>query len=88
MVLVLGIVKTVREYWYWYWVLLRTPQKISIGYCEGLFGNIGYWYWGKESGIAHVWRAYNPCSTPTIQIFPIVCPVIHFLVAVLFLPLI
>ena len=50
MVLVEGIVKTVHEYCYWYWVLLWTHQKIGIdiGYCLGLFGNIGYWYWGKK----------------------------------------
>ena len=30
MVLVLGIVKTVHEYWYWYWVLLRTHQKLVL----------------------------------------------------------
>ena len=30
MVLVLGIVKTLHEYWYWYWVLLRSLQKLAL----------------------------------------------------------
>ena len=44
----IGIVKGFSKYWYWYWELLRAFQSIGIGYCQGLIGNIGYWYWGKK----------------------------------------
>ena len=30
MVLVLGIVKTLHEYWYWYWVLLRLIKNLVL----------------------------------------------------------
>ena len=28
--MVLGIVKTLHEYWYWYWVLLKPLQKLVL----------------------------------------------------------